>query len=88
MPHFYVADNGETAGAPHWLKRSQEKLANSEGVLVVLLALESGVSERLRVLEEHPKGLGKLVVLLNEGLVCNEFSFRKVNLSKMTASSR
>ena len=27
MPHFYVADNGAMADAPHWLKQSQEKLA-------------------------------------------------------------
>ena len=26
MSHFYVADNGEMADAPHWLKESQEKL--------------------------------------------------------------
>jgi len=27
MAHFYVADNGERAGAPHWLQNSREKLA-------------------------------------------------------------
>ena len=27
MQHFYVADNGEMADAPHWLKQSQDKLA-------------------------------------------------------------
>ena len=27
MGHFYVADNGDMADAPHWLKQSQEKLA-------------------------------------------------------------
>ena len=27
MSHFYVADNGTMADPPHWLKRSQEKLA-------------------------------------------------------------
>ncbi len=27
VPHFYAADNGQTANPPHWLKRSQEKLA-------------------------------------------------------------
>jgi len=27
MSHFYVADNGEMADAPHWLQESQEKLA-------------------------------------------------------------
>ena len=27
MAHFYVADSGELADAPHWLKQSQEKLA-------------------------------------------------------------
>ena len=27
MSHFYVADNGELADAPHWLRESQEKLA-------------------------------------------------------------
>ena len=27
MSHFYVADNGEMADAPHWLRQSQEKLA-------------------------------------------------------------
>ena len=27
MSHFYVADNGGTADAPHWLRDSQEKLA-------------------------------------------------------------
>ena len=26
MTHFYVADSGEMADAPHWLKQSQEKL--------------------------------------------------------------
>ena len=26
MSHFYVADNGELANAPHWLQQSQEKL--------------------------------------------------------------
>ncbi len=28
IPHFYVTDGGETADPPHWVKRSQEKLAN------------------------------------------------------------
>ena len=28
MSHFYVADNGDIANAPHWLKLSQEKLVN------------------------------------------------------------
>lgn len=27
MPHFYVADNGEMADPPHWLRESREKLA-------------------------------------------------------------
>ena len=27
MSHFYVADNGDVADAPHWLRQSQEKLA-------------------------------------------------------------
>ena len=27
MAHFYVADNGDMADPPHWLKQSQEKLA-------------------------------------------------------------
>ena len=27
MTHFYVADNGEMADAPHWFQQSQEKLA-------------------------------------------------------------
>ena len=26
MGHFYVADNGDTADSPHWMKQSQEKL--------------------------------------------------------------
>ncbi len=30
MSHFYVADNGEMADAPHWLKESQEKLARMQ----------------------------------------------------------
>ena len=28
MAHFYVADNGTMADPPHWLRQSQEKLAN------------------------------------------------------------
>ncbi len=27
ISHFYVADNGEVANAPHWLRQSREKLA-------------------------------------------------------------
>jgi len=28
MPHFYVSDGGTMADPPHWLRQSQEKLAN------------------------------------------------------------
>ena len=48
-------------------------IAGGEGVAVVLPALEFGVSEVIRVLEEQPEGLGEPVVLLDKGLVVDLF---------------
>ena len=56
MPHFYVADNGETAGAPHWLKRSQEKLANMQQKLSRMQPGSKNYQEmvqKYRLLHEH-----------------------------------
>jgi len=56
MSHFYVADNGETADAPHWLKQSQEKLAK---IQQRLNRMEPGsrnyreTVQKYRLLHEH-----------------------------------
>ena len=53
-------------------------VAGREGVPVVLFPFEMGVSKGLRIFEEHAKGLGELVVLLNEGLIIDLFQKRRL----------
>ena len=56
VPHFYVTDGGETADPPHWLKRSQEKLA---GIQRRLSRMQPGSKnyqdtvQKLRIAHEH-----------------------------------
>ena len=56
MGHFYVADSGELADPPHWLKQSREKLA---GLQQKLARMEPGsrnyqeAVRKYRLLHEH-----------------------------------
>ena len=56
MSHFYVADNGEMADAPHWLKQSQEKLAKIQKRLNRMQPGSQNYQEavqKYRLLHEH-----------------------------------
>ena len=56
MSHFYVADNGELADPPHWLQRSQGKLANIQRRLSRMQAGSRNYAEmvqKYRELHEH-----------------------------------
>ncbi len=56
MAHFYVADNGEKAGPPHWLRESQEKLARLQQRLSRMQSGSRNYQETLqkyRRLHEH-----------------------------------
>ena len=56
MPHFYVADDGSMADPPHWLKQSQEKLANIQRRLSRMQPDSKNYQEMLqkyRLLHEH-----------------------------------
>ena len=56
MSHFYVADNGEMADAPHWLKESQEKLARMQKRLSRMEPGSKNYQEavqKYRLLHEH-----------------------------------
>ena len=48
-------------------------VAGGERIPIVLFQLEPGISESLRIFEEHSKSLGELVVLLDESLIVNFF---------------
>ena len=56
MAHFYVADNGELADAPHWLRQSQEKLAKVQKQLSRMEPGSKNYAEavqKYRLLHEH-----------------------------------
>ena len=56
LAHFYVADNGEAADAPHWLKQSQEKLAKLQKRLSRMQPGSKNYEEAVqtyRLLHEH-----------------------------------
>ena len=56
MSHFYVADNGEAADAPHWLRQSQEKLAKLQKRLSRMEPCSKNYAEavqKYRLLHEH-----------------------------------
>lgn len=56
MSHFYVADNGEAADAPHWMKQSQEKLTKLQKQLNRMQAGSKNYQEtvqKYRELHEH-----------------------------------
>ena len=56
LPHFYVADNGETADPPHWLKESQEKLTRLQQKLSRMQPGSKNYQEtvqKFRLLHEH-----------------------------------
>ena len=56
MAHFYVADSGEMADAPHWLKQSQEKLAKLQKRLSRMEPGSKNYAEavqKYRLLHEH-----------------------------------
>ena len=56
MAHFYVADNGETADPPHWLKQSQEKLARIQKQLSRMQPGSRNYEEavqKYRLMHEH-----------------------------------
>ena len=56
MSHFYAADNGELANAPHWLKLSQEKLATIQRKLSRMQPGSKNYQEavqKYRELHEH-----------------------------------
>ena len=56
LAHFYVADNGETADPPRWLRQSQEKLARLQSRMS---RMEPGsqnyqeAAQKYRLLHEH-----------------------------------
>ena len=56
LAHFYAADNGELADAPHWLKQSQEKLAKLQKRLNRMEPGSKNYAEavqKYRLLHEH-----------------------------------
>ena len=56
MSHFYAADNGELAGAPHWLGQSLEKLAKIQKQLNRMQPGSKNYQEgvqKYRLLHEH-----------------------------------
>lgn len=56
MTHFYVADNGELADAPNWLRQSQEKLAKLQHRLNRMEPGSKNYAEavqKYRLLHEH-----------------------------------
>jgi len=56
MSHFYVADNGEMADPPHWLKDSQAKLSEMQRKLSRMQFGSKNYEEqlqKLRLLHEH-----------------------------------
>ncbi|MDE6455925.1 MAG: transposase, partial [Dysosmobacter sp.] len=56
VPHFYVTDSGEMADPPHWMKRSQEKLADIQRSLSRMQPGSRNYQEtvqRLRLVHEH-----------------------------------
>lgn len=56
MAHFYVADNGELADPPHWLKQSQEKLGKLQKRLSRMEPGSKNYEEavqKYRLLHEH-----------------------------------
>ena len=56
IPHFYVTDSGVTADPPHWLKRSQEKLAEIQRSLSRMEPGSQNYREavqKLRLVHEH-----------------------------------
>ena len=56
MGHFYVADNGGMADAPHWMKQSQEKLAKLQRRLNRMQPGSNNYNEavqKYRELHEH-----------------------------------
>lgn len=56
IPHFYVADNGEMADPPHWLKASQEKLSKIQRKLSNMQSGSKNYQEQVqkfRLLHEH-----------------------------------
>ena len=56
MSHFYVADSGEMADAPHWLRRSQEKLAKLQRRLSRMVPGSKNYQQavqKYRLLHEH-----------------------------------
>ena len=56
MSHFYVADSGELADAPHWLRQSQEKLAKLQKHLNRMQPGSKNYQEavqKYRLLHEH-----------------------------------
>ena len=56
MRHFYVADNGELADPPQWLRRSQEKLASIQQRLSRMQPGSKNYQEmvqKYRLLHEH-----------------------------------
>ena len=56
LAHFYVADSGETADPPRWLKQSQEKLAGLQGRMGRMEPGSKNYQEavrKYRLLHEH-----------------------------------
>jgi len=56
ISHFYVADNGEMADPPHWLERSQEKLAEIQRKLRRMQPGSKNYQEmvrKYRLMHEH-----------------------------------
>ncbi len=56
MPHFYVADNGERADPPKWLRQSREKLAKLQRKMSRMQAGSQNYKEavqKYRLLHEH-----------------------------------
>ena len=56
MGHFYVSDNGDMADPPHWLRRSQEKLAKIQKRLNRMEPGSKNYQEavqKYRLLHEH-----------------------------------
>ena len=56
IPHFYVADNGTMADPPHWLKRSQEKLAKLQQKMARMQPGSKNYQEavqKYRLIHEH-----------------------------------
>ena len=80
MTRFGLGHADTVPGGVNGRTGLKHMVAGGEGIPVSLLALEIGMTKVFGVLEEHPKRLGELVVLLNQGLIVDLLQERRSGL--------